>query len=284
MYFLYCLFWMIFARLTRTEMGFLVSEKGIHLAPHADAKCWFKKHKYETETTHNQIKHSSNFENIDDDNHGKWHNPTYCPCEAFLGCSSIFWDLSSYRYAPEYHTWSKAGIHKEPYREIEEKYNDKDFENFIVSDEKSIHKGYYGTDKKYTSRSTYFSFVKNGDIITVDFFTKGEEGVFHSVFYSVAEVRNIFSIVRPFASSSTSLSRYLTCCVRGFEMSSILYPQIVPVMSFAFGFNAASWKKVSKVTFLSSISCIFLLSKPVSHCMTSWSSFLVLHFFSTFNT
>ncbi len=33
-------------------------------------------------------------------------------------------------------------------------------------------------------------------------------------------IRNIFSIFRPFASSSTSLSKYLTCCVNGFSISS----------------------------------------------------------------
>ena len=33
-------------------------------------------------------------------------------------------------------------------------------------------------------------------------------------------LRKIFSIFRPWASSSTSLSRYLTCRVRGFSMSS----------------------------------------------------------------
>ncbi len=44
-------------------------------------------------------------------------------------------------------------------------------------------------------------------------------------------MRNTFSIFLPFASSSTSLSKYRTFCVRGFVMSSILYQQIVPVMS-----------------------------------------------------
>ena len=33
-------------------------------------------------------------------------------------------------------------------------------------------------------------------------------------------LRKIFSIFRPWASSSTSLSRYRTCRVRGFSMSS----------------------------------------------------------------
>lgn len=42
--------------------------------------------------------------------------------------------------------------------------------------------------------------------------------------------RNIFSIGLPFASSSTSLSKYLTCFVRGFLMSSMRYPQMTPVM------------------------------------------------------
>ena len=32
--------------------------------------------------------------------------------------------------------------------------------------------------------------------------------------------RNIFSIFRPFANSSTNLSKYLTCCVNGFSISS----------------------------------------------------------------
>ena len=36
----------------------------------------------------------------------------------------------------------------------------------------------------------------------------------------VYSVRKIFSIFRPFASSSTNLSKYLTCCVNGFLISS----------------------------------------------------------------
>ncbi len=36
----------------------------------------------------------------------------------------------------------------------------------------------------------------------------------------VHSVRKIFSIFRPFANSSTNLSRYLTFCVNGFSISS----------------------------------------------------------------
>ena len=36
----------------------------------------------------------------------------------------------------------------------------------------------------------------------------------------VHSARNIFSIFRPFANSSTNLSRYLTFCVNGFSISS----------------------------------------------------------------
>lgn len=35
------------------------------------------------------------------------------------------------------------------------------------------------------------------------------------------ELRKIFSIFFPFANSSTSLSKYLTCCVKGFLISSM---------------------------------------------------------------
>ena len=40
----------------------------------------------------------------------------------------------------------------------------------------------------------------------------------------------ILSNLRPFASSSTNLSRYLTCCVNGLSMSSTRWPQITPVI------------------------------------------------------
>lgn len=42
--------------------------------------------------------------------------------------------------------------------------------------------------------------------------------------------RKIFSILRPFANSSTNLSKYLICCVKGFSISSTRSPQITPVM------------------------------------------------------
>jgi hypothetical protein len=140
---LYCLLWMIFTDPTRAEFRLFVCEKCIHPTSNTDTKYGFKKHKDETETTHDKIKHSSNFENIYDKNHSKRHGPAYRPCEAFLRCSSIFRDLGLYRDSPEYHTRSKSWIHEESYREIQEKYDDKDFENFIISDEKSIHKSDY---------------------------------------------------------------------------------------------------------------------------------------------
>lgn len=40
------------------------------------------------------------------------------------------------------------------------------------------------------------------------------------IYENAYAVRNIFSILRPFASSSTSLSRYRTCRVNGFSISS----------------------------------------------------------------
>ena len=47
--------------------------------------------------------------------------------------------------------------------------------------------------------------------------------------------RKIFSIFRPFANSSTSLSMYRTCCVKGFSISSTRYPQMRPVIRWALG-------------------------------------------------
>ena len=63
------------------------------------------------------------------------------------------------------------------------------------------------------------------------------------------EARKIFSIFLLFANSSTNLSKYLTCCVRGSLMSSRRTPQITPVMRCAFGFSDACWKNSSKVAF-----------------------------------
>ena len=94
--------------------------------------------------------------------------------------------------------------------------------------------------------------------------------------------RKIFSIFLPFACSSTNLSKYRTCCVKGCSISSTRYPQMTPVMSVALGCSEARWKNVSKVTFSFISSCSCLLSNPVNHCMTWCNSSFVLPFFSTF--
>ena len=74
--------------------------------------------------------------------------------------------------------------------------------------------------------------------------------------------RRIFSIFRPFASSSTSLSRYRVCRVSGVSMSSIRSPQMTPLMSGAFGLSVACLKNVSNVT-SSSMSTWRRSSSPV---------------------
>jgi NAD dependent epimerase/dehydratase family len=95
-------------------------------------------------------------------------------------------------------------------------------------------------------------------------------------------VRKTFSIFLPLANSSTNLSKYRTCCVKGFSISSTRYPQITPVMRCALGFSEACRKNVSKVTFSFISSCSLLLSKPVNHSITRCNSSFVLPFFSTF--
>lgn len=76
---------------------------------------------------------------------------------------------------------------------------------------------------------------------------------------------NIFSIAFPFASSSTSLSRYLIFLMRGSSMSCILYPQILPVMRVRFGcIWGASRKNFSKSVLLSSTFWSHIASYPVS--------------------
>ena len=56
--------------------------------------------------------------------------------------------------------------------------------------------------------------------------------------------RSTFSIGRPFASSSTSLSRYRTCCTSGSSISCTLTPQIDPVINDAFSFSVAAPKRI----------------------------------------
>jgi hypothetical protein len=118
---------MIFACSTRTEMGFFVSEKGVHLTSDADTKCRLKKHKHETETTHDEVKYSSDFQNIYDDDHSECHDPSECPGKSLLWGTSIFWYLFVDRHTPEYHARSKSWIHEEAEREIQKKYHDEDF-------------------------------------------------------------------------------------------------------------------------------------------------------------
>lgn len=72
-----------------------------------------------------------------------------------------------------------------------------------------------------------------------DFSIPGQAGQMNSCNIYFFSSRKIFSILRPRANSSTSLSRYLTCRVSGYSISSIRYPQITPFISFALGCSFA---------------------------------------------
>src|SRR5690606_34689359 len=72
-------------------------------------------------------------------------------------------------------------------------------------------------------------------------------------------LRRIFSIGLPFASSSTSLSRYRIFRISGSSISSMRTPQITPVILAAFGCRAGAWaKKVSRSVFWSICSASVL--------------------------
>lgn len=58
----------------------------------------------------------------------------------------------------------------------------------------------------------------------------------------------IFSSALPLVNSSTILSRYLTCLVKVFSISSTLYPQMVPVIKWALGLSLAFEKNSEKLT------------------------------------
>lgn len=99
-----------------------------------------------------------------------------------------------------------------------------------------------------------------------------------------ASPRRIFCIGRPWASSSTSLSSHLTCFVNGFSISSIRYPQIVPLIIGALGWMLACAKNSANVTFCSMRASIWASSKPVSQRITSCNSARIRPFRSTFAT
>lgn len=95
---------------------------------------------------------------------------------------------------------------------------------------------------------------------------------------------SIFSITFPFATSSTSLSRYRISFMSQSSISCILYPQIVPVISVLFGLSAGdSRKNFSKSTHVLRALWSHASLYPVSHMITSSSSDFVRHFFSTFS-
>ena len=89
---------------------------------------------------------------------------------------------------------------------------------------------------------------------------------------------------RPLASSSTSLSIIRTAFVKGLSRSSILYPQMLPVMSVAFSWSSAAWNKSENVDFASRWASNSSEDNPVSQVNTSRSSASVRPFFSTFVT
>ena len=60
--------------------------------------------------------------------------------------------------------------------------------------------------------------------------------------------RGLFSILRPFAILSASLSRYRNFFVSDISMSSIRLPQITPLIRLAFGFRFALSKNPSNVS------------------------------------
>ena len=94
----------------------------------------------------------------------------------------------------------------------------------------------------------------------------------------VGACRSTFVMGRPFANSSTSVSRMRIFCISGSSTVSTRTPQTTPVTSVASGFSVAAAKKSAKVVRAARWCASCASSKPVSQRHTSSSSAFVRPF------